>query len=97
MIENLCTHITESASFQESRRRLREGARTLKLHGLSGALKAFWIATTYREVGFPRFHLVPTLLRGNVGSRRSASQTQPTKELRVLCAFFANFAVKGRK
>ena len=54
MIENLCTHIAASASFQESRRRLREGARTLKLHGLSGALKAFWIATTYREIGFPR-------------------------------------------
>ncbi|MCK5525749.1 MAG: hypothetical protein KAJ05_01275, partial [Candidatus Latescibacteria bacterium] len=54
MIETLCTHITASASFQESRRRLREGARTLKLHGLAGALKAFWIATTYREIGFPR-------------------------------------------
>ncbi|OPX23437.1 MAG: transcription-repair coupling factor [Candidatus Latescibacteria bacterium 4484_107] len=54
MIEKLCSHITESASFQESRRKLREGARTLKLHGLAGALKAFWIATTYREIGFPR-------------------------------------------
>ncbi|MFH1006903.1 MAG: transcription-repair coupling factor [Candidatus Latescibacterota bacterium] len=54
MVESLCTRVAASTSFEESRRRLREGVRTLKLHGLAGALKAFWIATTYRETGFPR-------------------------------------------
>ena len=59
MIERLCKHIAASESFERSRRKLREGARTLKLHGLAGALKAFWIATTHREMGFPRLVVAP--------------------------------------